>query len=57
MRTLQQPTNRPKTNRQIKGVGHTGTLTIHDANRSIAARKAKENAAEKKRLAKGYNKK
>lgn len=56
MTAAQQHINRSKTKRHIKGISHTGILTIHDANRSIAARKAKEDAANKKRFEKEFKK-
>jgi hypothetical protein len=57
IRAAQQPIQRSKTKRQIKGLSHTGILTTRDANRSISTRKAKEDAAEEKRFAKQYEKK
>ena len=56
IRAAQGPIQRSKTKRQIKGLNHTGILTTRDANRSIATRKAKEDAAEEKRFAKDYEK-
>jgi hypothetical protein len=40
IRTAQQPIHRLKTQRHIKGLSNTGILTIRDAYRSIATRKA-----------------
>jgi hypothetical protein len=57
IRAAQEPIQRPKSKRQIKGLSHTGILTTRDANRSIATRKAKEAAAEERRFAKDYYKK
>ena len=56
IRATQEPIQRPKTKRQIKGLNHTGILTTRDANRSIATRKAKEAAAEERRFEKDYEK-
>ena len=56
IRATQQPIQRSKTKRQIKGLSHTGILTTRDANRAIANRKAKEETAEQKRFAKDYKK-
>lgn len=57
IRTAQEPIQRSKTKRQIKGLSHSGILTTRDANRSIATRKAKEEAAEERRFARDYKKK
>src|SRR5690348_6647672 len=56
IRAAQEPIQRSKTKRQIKGLSHTGILTTRDANRSIATRKAKEDAAQERRFAKDYEK-
>jgi hypothetical protein len=56
IRAAQEPIQRSKTKRQIKGLSHTGILTTRDANRSIATRKTKEAAAEERRFAKDYEK-
>ena len=56
IRAAKKPIQRTKTKRQIKGLNHTGVLTTRDANRSIATRKAKEDAAEERRFAKDYEK-
>jgi hypothetical protein len=57
IRATQQPIQRSKTKRQIKGLNHTGILTTRDANRSIATRKAKKDKLEEKRFIKEYEKK
>jgi hypothetical protein len=56
IRAAQEPIQRSKTKRQIKGLSHTGILTTRDANRSITTRKAKEDTAEERRFAKDYEK-
>lgn len=56
IRAAQEPIQRSKTKRQIKGLSHTGILTTRDANRSIATRKTKEATAEERRFAKDYEK-
>ncbi|KAJ5130960.1 transposase [Penicillium bovifimosum] len=56
IRGAQEPMWRSKTRRQIKGLSDNGALTIRDANRSIATRKDEEGAAEKRRLAREYQK-
>ena len=52
IRAAQEPVRRPYTKRQVKLLSQDGILKIRDANRSIAARKAKEATIEEKRLAK-----
>jgi hypothetical protein len=54
IRVAQEPIQRYKTKRQVKGLSHTGILTTRDANRSIATRKAKEAIAQEKRLRKQW---
>ena len=56
IRVAQAPLHRPKTKRQVKPLSQTGILKPRDANRSIAVRKAKETAAEERRLAKQWEK-
>jgi uncharacterized NAD(P)/FAD-binding protein YdhS len=56
IRAAQAPLQRRITKRQIKPLSRTGILTVRDANRSIASRKAKDTAAEEKRLNKLWEK-
>jgi hypothetical protein len=56
IRVAQEPLKRQYTKRQVKPLSQLGTLRPHDANRSIAARKAKELAAEEKRLRRDWKK-
>ncbi len=56
IRVAQEPLKRQYTKRQVKPLSQLGILTPRDANRSIAARKAKEFAAEEKRLRKDWKK-
>ena len=56
IRAAQEPVRRPYTKRQVKLLSQDGILKIRDANRSIAARKAKEATIEEKRLAKQWEK-
>ena len=50
IRAAQAPLRRQITKRQVKPLSQTGILTLQDANRSIALRKAKDAAAEERRL-------
>jgi hypothetical protein len=50
IRAAQAPLWRHYTKRQVKLLSYTGILNIRDANRSIAERKVKDAAAEKRRL-------
>lgn len=54
IRAMQEPLRRQYTKRQVKPLGKSGVLTPRDANRSIAARKAKEDAAAERRLRKEW---
>jgi hypothetical protein len=56
IRAAQAPLRRRSNKRQVKPLSQTGILTIRDANRSIASRKAKDDAAEKRRLDKLWEK-
>jgi hypothetical protein len=56
IRTAQAPLQRPRSKRQVKPLSQTGILSTRDANRSIKARKAKEAAADQRRLQKQYKK-
>jgi hypothetical protein len=50
LRIFQEPLRRQYTKRQAKPLSQTGVLKPKDANRSIAIRKAKENAALERRI-------
>ena len=50
IRAAQAPLRRRITKRQVKPLSQTGILTLRDANRSIALRKAKDAAAEERCL-------
>jgi hypothetical protein len=54
IRATQEPLQRRYTKRQVKPLSQTGVLSPRDANRSIAVRKAKEAAAQEKRLRKQW---
>ena len=54
IRAKQEPLRRQYTKRQVKPLSQNGVLKPRDANRSIAARKAKEAAAQEKRLRKQW---
>jgi hypothetical protein len=54
IRAAQEPLQRKYTKRQVKPLSQTGVLSPRDANRSIAVRKAKEAAAQEKRLRKQW---
>ena len=56
IRVAQEPLRRRYTKRQVKPLSQTGVLSPHDANRSIAARKTKEAAAEERRLTRQWKK-
>jgi hypothetical protein len=56
IRAAQDPLRRSYTKRQVKPLSKTGILKVQDANRSIAERKAKDAAAEKRRLQKQWEK-
>jgi hypothetical protein len=56
IRAAQAPLQRQFTKRQVKPLSETGILQIQDANRSIAGRKAKDTAVEKRRLQKQWEK-
>lgn len=56
IRATQAPLRRQITRRQVKPLSQTGILKRSDACRSIAARKAKEAATERKRLEKQWEK-
>ena len=56
IRTAQAPLQRQLTKRQVKPLSHDGILKVRDANRSIAARKAKEAVAEEKKLQRQWKK-
>ncbi|KAK9564249.1 hypothetical protein V6Z77_010319 [Aspergillus fumigatus] len=50
IRAAQAPLRRQYTKRQVKPLSQSGILTLRDANRSIASRKAKDAAAQERRL-------
>ena len=56
IKATQEPLRRQYTKRQVKPLSQNGVLKPRDANRSIAARKAKEAAAQEKRLRKQWKK-
>jgi preprotein translocase subunit SecD len=56
IRAAQAPLRRQYTKQQVKLLSQTGILKIQDVNQSIAERKAKDAAAEKRRLQKQWEK-
>lgn len=56
MSAARAPLRRKYTMRHIKPLGHTGVLSVRDANRSITKRKADEVTRDTKRLAKLHTK-
>lgn len=54
IRAAQEPLQRRHTKRQVKPLSQTGVISPHNANRSIAVRKAKEAAPQEKRLRKQW---
>ena len=54
IRAIQEPLRRRYTKRQVKPLSDSGVLTPRDTNRSITARKAKEDTAEERRLRKQW---
>ena len=56
IRAAQAPLQRQHTKRHVKPLSQDGILKVRDANRSIAARKAKEAAAEERRLQRQWKK-
>ncbi|KAJ5151516.1 transposase [Penicillium canariense] len=56
IRAAQEPLRRQYTKRQVKPLSQSGVLKASDANRSIRARKAKDMAAEERKLAKQFEK-
>jgi hypothetical protein len=56
IKAAQAPLRRSYTKRQVKPLSKTGILKVQDANQSIAERKAKDAAAEKRRLQKQWEK-
>lgn len=56
IRSVQEPVRRQYTKRQVKPLSQDGILKPRDANRSIRDRKAKEMAAEERKLAKQFEK-
>jgi hypothetical protein len=56
IRAAQAPLQRRITKRQVKPLSQTGILTVRDANRLIASRKAKDTVIEERRLNKLWEK-
>jgi hypothetical protein len=56
IRAAQAPLRRQYTKRHVKPLSQDGILRARDANRSIASRKAKDAAVEKRRLQKQWEK-
>ena len=56
IRAAQAPLQRQYTKRQVKPLSQDGILKTRDANRSITARKAREAAAEERRIQKQWEK-